>query len=565
MGFIYNESILNEHSGGWFIMTNYGVIVKPEEVWGMSLGEVCSRTAAKVPDKTAIFEASRSCTYKELDDLANSLAAGLLSIGVKKGDRVGIILQNTIETIISYVALTKMGAVTIGLNPRYRENELRFMLEYSGLSTVITMNSNGDYNYIQLLKMLQKDLPALNILIAMDPTDYPDIFVFEDLIKNHMNESCDFPVINAKTDLITLMYTSGTTGIPKGAMATHYQLIRNTTQFIDRLDITADDVILTQLPWFHAFANIACINLSIITGATMVIQDPFDPAETLKMIEKYRCTIHHGTAAMFLMELNYKDFKKYDLSSLRAGVAAGEACSTDLLLKIKKEMNLNVISTWGMTELSGGGCSTRLTDPVELKTNTVGLPSKDCKVKICNENGNELPTGEVGELWFWGWLVTPGYWKNEEETKKQITDDGWLKTGDMFRMLENGYLQYVGRSKEMVNRGGYNVYPRELEDLLSKHPKVGSVVIVGTPNEILGELICACVIPKNSDNPPDIMELREYCKDKIADYKMPDELCIMEDFPKTPSGKIRKFGDRGIRDMALMLARQNYRTYHRVP
>lgn len=546
-------------------MTNYGVIVNPENVWEMSLGAICAQTAAIIPNKIAIHDSERSCTYQELNDLSDALALGLASIGVSKGDRVGIILQNSIETIASYLAVTKLGAVMIGINPRYRENELRFMLESSRLSTVITMNHLDNYDFISLLTGLLKNIPSLCNVIAMEPTEHSDIYLFEDLVEANRGKEYNIPFIDAKNDLITLMYTSGTTGVPKGATATHYQLVRNSTQFIERLDITADDIILIQLPWFHMFANIACINLSIITGATMVIQDPFDPGETLKIIEKFKCTIHHGTAAMFMMELNHKDFHKYDLSSLRAGVAAGEACSTELLLRIKKEMNLNVISTWGMTELSGGGCSTILTDSDDLKTQTVGLPSRDCKVKICDGNGNELPIGEVGELWFWGWLVTPGYWDNEAETKKQITPDGWLKTGDLFRILENGYVQYIGRSKEMVNRGGYNVYPRELEDILLTHPKINNVVIVGTPNAVLGELICACVIPDDMDNAPDIIELRDYCKNKIADYKMPDELSIMEDFPKTASGKLRKFGEKGIRDLAINQRRQNYRTYNKIP
>jgi acyl-CoA synthetase (AMP-forming)/AMP-acid ligase II len=544
-------------------MTNYGVIVDPEDVWEMSLGDICARTAAKVPDKTAIIEPNRTCTYKELNDMADALAAGLVSIGVKKGDRVGIILQNSIEAIAAYVGVAKAGAVTVGINPRYREHELRLLLEDSGLSTVITMNRLDDYDYIFLLKGLQKHIPSLRNFVAMEPTEHSDIFIYRDLIEAHRADKYNHPVIDTKKDLITLMYTSGTTGVPKGAMATHYQLIRNSSQFIERLDVTADDVILAQLPWFHAFAKVACLNLSIITGATMVIQDPYNPVETLKMIEKYKCTIHHGTPAMFLMELNNKDFNKYDLSSLRAGVAAGAAFSLNLLLRIKKEMNLNVISAWGMTELSGGGCSTKLSDPDELKTQTVGLPSKDCKVKVCDSNGQELPIGEVGELWFWGWLVTPSYWNNEAETKQQITADGWLKTGDLCRILENGYVQYVGRLKEMINRGGYNVYPRELEDILLKHPKVHLVAVVGIPNEILGELICACVIPKDKNNPPDIIELREYCKDKIADYKLPDELCIMDDFPRTASGKIKKFGDNGIRNKAINQYRQNYRSYNK--
>lgn len=542
-------------------MTKHGVIVKPEDVWEIGFGAICARTAAKIPDKIAIIEPNRTCTYKELNDMADAFAAGLVSIGVKKGDRVGIILQASIEAIAAYVGVAKAGAVVLGINPRYREEELRFLLGNSELSTMITMNRLGDFDYISLLKGLQKEIPSLRNMIAMEPTEHSDIFIYRDLVEGHRADKYNHPVIDPKKDLLILMYTSGTTGVPKGATSTHYQLIRNATQFIERLDVTADDVSLAQLPWFHAFAIILCINLTIITGSTMALQDPYNPVETLKVIEKNKCTLHHGTPAMFLMELNHKDFKKYDLSSLRAGVAAGAACSTDLLLRIKKEMNLNIISAWGMTETSGGGCSTMLSDSDELKTQTVGFPSKDCKVKVCDSNGQELPIGEVGELWLWGWLVTPGYWNNEEETKKQITPDGWMKTGDQCRILENGYVQFVGRLKEMINRGGYKVYPNEIEGLLLKHPKVHEVAVVGIPNEILGELICACVIPIDKNNPPNIIELREHCKDKIADYKLPDEICIMDDFPRTSSGKFRKFGDAGVRDVALSQDRQNYRSY----
>ena len=487
-------------------MSPYGVIVNPEDVWEMSLGDVCAWTASKVPDKTAIIDQDRTCTFKELNDMSDAFAAGLLSIGVQKGDRVGIMLQNSIETIVAYVGVAKAGAVTVPINPRYREHELRFLIENSGLSTMITMNRSHDFDFISLFQELQKVIPSLRNIVAMEPGQQSGIYVFNDLVEANKTDKYNFPTIDTKNDNIILMYTSGTTGVPKGAQSTHYQLVRNSSQFIERLEVTADDVILTQLPWFHAFALVTCINLSIITGATMVIQDPYDPGETLKMIEKYKCTIHHGTPAMFLMEMNHKDFNKYDLSSLRTGVASGAAFSHDLLRMIRNKMNLNIISAWGMTELSGGGCSTKLSDPDELKVQTVGFPSRDCKVKICDSNGNELPIGEVGELWFWGWLVTKGYWNNEAETKKQITEDGWLKTGDMCRLLENGYVQYIGRSKEMINRGGYKVFPRELEDMLINHPKVDKVAVVGVPNEVLDDLICAWVIPKDKQNPPEIFE-----------------------------------------------------------
>lgn len=543
-------------------MINYGKITKEQDVLDKNMAEVIARTAELVPEKAAIIEKDRVCTFRELKARADALATGLYSLGIRKGDHVAIILPNSIEAIIAYLGASKLGAVILGINPLYRKQEVRFMLENSGASAVVTLNQSGNFNFITLLNELQKDLSQLRFIISMERTEGLGCILFNDLIDLHWGKKFPATGLNVREDLIMLLYTSGTTGVPKGAMITHYQAIRNASLFIELLDLTADDVMLAQLPWFHVFSFTVCINLALIAGATIVIQAPYNPVETLRAIEQNKITIHNGTPAMFIMEMNNKDFNKFDLSSLRTGVAAGAAFAPTLLTRINDEMGLNITSAFGMSELCGVATSCKLTDSKELRAETVGTPISECKVKTCSNNGQDIPIGEVGELWYWGWTVTKGYWNNEKETKRQITEDGWLKTGDMARILENGYVQIIGRKKELINRGGYKVYPNELEELLIKNPKIAEVAVVGVPNEILGELICVCVIPKDKNNTPKISELREFCKNKIAVYKLPDELCLMDNFPRTASGKIRKFGERGIRDLAtLNQNRDNYRNH----
>lgn len=534
-------------------MGYYGSITTSQVILGKSLGEIVGQVASIVPGKIAIKENNRSCTYDELNTRAEALAAGLAHLGVRKGDCVAILLPNSIETIIAYLGVAKAGAVTMGLNYRYREKEIRFMLENSGARAIITINQSDDYNFISVIKDIQKDIKQLQHIITIKPNEGSQngIITMGDLIEKHMGEKCPDPGLNTSEDLIILLYTSGTTGVPKGAMTTHYQAMKNASLGRDILNVTADDVVLSQLPWFHSLAYTVCLNMSLVSGACLVIQEPYSPVETLKAIEEGRVTIHNGTPAMFIMEMDHRDFKKYDLSSLRSGVAAGAAFSPHLLSRINEEMGFNVTSMFGMTETCGIATTCQLNDSAELKTQTVGKPIPGCRVKICNSDGLEVPIGEVGELWYWGWNVTKGYWNNDVETKKQLTEDGWLKTGDQCRILENGYVQYISRLKELINKGGYKIYPNELEGILLKHPKITEVAVVGMPNKILGELVCACVIPKDKNNIPDITELREYCKDIIADYKMPDELCIMDDFPRTASGKIRKFGEGGLVEVAL--------------
>lgn len=543
-------------------MEKYGNITKEQDVVDKNMAEVIARTAEIVPEKIAIKENDRICTYRELKERTDALAAGLDSLGIRKGDRVAIILPNSIEAITAYLGISKLGAVIVGINPLYREQEVRFMLKDSGAAAVITLNQSGDFNFIALLKDLQKDLPQLRHIIALERAEGSGCILFSDLIESNLGKMFSAPRLNVREDLVMLLYTSGTTGVPKGVMITHYQAIRNASIFIDLLDLTADDVVLAQLPWFHAFAFTVCLNLALISGATIVIQAPYNPVETLRAIEQNKITIHHGTPTMFIMEMNNKDFTKFDLSSLRTGVAAGAAFGPALLTRINNEMGLNITSAFGMSELCGVATSCLLTDSKELRAETVGAPIAKCKAKTCDNDGKEVPIGEIGELWFWGWTVTKGYWNNEKETKNQITEDGWLKTGDMARILENGYVQIMGRTKELINRGGYKVYPNELEELLIKHPKIAEVAVVGVPNETLGELICVCAIPKEKNMPPEIRELREFCTGKFAEYKLPDELCIMDDFPRTVSGKFRKFGDRGIRDLAISdPKRVNYRNH----
>lgn len=527
-----------------------------------SLGELIDGVTERSPDKIALIENERICTYASLSDQSSSLARGLSAIGVKKGDRVAVLMPNTIETMVVYLGIIKLGALLVGINVRYRDKEIKFMLGDSGASTIITIRDHDGYDFVSTLEKLRSNLPGLKNIVVAGSAERSDLLTLDELkTRGGAGKYTYDSSIDPCKDLLELSYTSGTTGVPKGTMITHYQAARNSLHGIELLDISPDDVVLAQLPWYHTFAFTVCLNASFLSGATMVIQDPYNPLATLNVIEKHGVTVHNGTPAMFLMEMNHKDFKKFDISSLRVGVAAGASFSAHLLDRINQEMGFMMTSMWGMTETSGIGSHCSLSDTIEMKTETVGLPISDCEVKICDVSGKEVPVGSDGELWFRGWTATRGYWNNDAETRNQITEDGWLKTGDVARILENNYIQIIGRIKELTNRGGYKVYPAEVEELLIKHPKIAEVAIVGIPNEILGELICACVILLDHNDPLSIAELREFCKDKIADYKLPDELSIMETFPRLASGKIKKLGEGGLKEMARAdNKRQNIQT-----
>ena len=357
--------------------------------------------------------------------------------------------------------------------------------------------------------------------------------------------------IDPAQDLAMLLYTSGTTGKPKGAMITHFASVRAGWEYSLGVNASSEDIFIGFLPMSHSYGCGAILIQPILLQATVVLMDKFEVEKTFQLIEQEKVTLQLGAPPHYIMELNHEKRTDYDLSSLRAGMIAGMIAPEGLIRQVEKEMEVYLTSFWGASEVGPGlGTMCPYPSPLEIREKYIGLPVADTRMRVVDpETRRELEDGEIGELTLTGWHVMQGYWKNPAETQNQIID-GWLHMGDLASKEQNGYMKIHGRIKDLINRGGYNIYPYELECMLVEHPKIEQVCIVATPNPVLGESVCACVIPRPGERVT-LEEIREVMKDQIAPHKLPDELCIMEDFPKLSGGvKIKKFGQGGLAELA---------------
>jgi fatty-acyl-CoA synthase len=348
-----------------------------------------------------------------------------------------------------------------------------------------------------------------------------------------------------------LLYTSGTTGQPKGAMITHYAAVRAGWEYSFGIQASSEDIFIGFLPMSHSYGCGSILIQPILLQATVVLMDKFEVEKAFQIIEQQKITLQLAAATHYILELNHKNRSKYDLRSLRAGLIAGMIAPEGLITRVEKEMGVYLTSFWGASEVGPGlGTICPYPSTLEIREKYIGQPVADTRIRIVEPvTDKELDNGEIGELTTKGWHVMQGYWKNPDETRNQIID-GWLHTGDLASMDENGFIKIYGRSKDLINRGGYKIYPYELECMLVDHPKIEQVCIVATPNPVLGESICACVIPRQ-DQTVTLAEIRKIMKDQIAPHKLPDELCIMEDFPKLSGGiKVKKFGSGGLAELA---------------
>ncbi|WP_326571841.1 AMP-binding protein [Actinacidiphila glaucinigra] len=509
---------------------------------GDTIGRNLDRAVAAWPDRDALVDvpSGRRWTYAQFGAAVDDVARGLLAKGVGKGDRVGIWAVNCPEWVLVQYATARIGAIMVNINPAYRVHELAFVLDQAGIEVLVASTVFKSSDYRAMVEQVRGECRSLTEVVYIgDPTW--DTLVeaganvpYEQLAERGAELSCDDPV--------NIQYTSGTTGFPKGATLSHHNILNNGYFVGELVGYTEQDRVCLPVPFYHCFGMVMGNLGATSHGACIVIPAPgFDPAATLRAVEQERCTSLYGVPTMFIAELNLPDFASYDLSSLRTGIMAGSPCPVEVMKRVVAEMHMAEVSIcYGMTETSPVSTQTRRDDDLERRTGTVGRVLPHVEVKVVGPDGVTVPRGTTGELCTRGYSVMLGYWDEPERTAEAIDAGRWMHTGDLAVMREDGYLQIVGRIKDMIIRGGENVYPREIEEFLYAHPKIADVQVVGVPDERYGEEILACVILKDPASALTVEELGEFCRGRLAHYKVPRHLRLMDAFPMTVSGKVRK-------------------------
>lgn len=522
-----------------------------EKLDNMTTGQILEEGARAVPDKTAIVDGVQRTTYRALNEMTDALAAGFAEIGFQKGDRVGIYMKSSLEFVMAFYALQKLGVIVAWVNAMYRKAEAQFILGDSEAKGVVICPEWGGYDYLEAMQSAKEDLPHLESIIVVGEGEGEGVHSFSDLLEQGKKRAFTPPAIDPHEDLSMLLYTSGTTGKPKGAMICHRAAVRGAYEYGRGIEAGAEDIFIVVLPMSHSYGCGALLVQPLLLQSTAVIMDRFEPEAAFELIEKEKVTLQLAAPAHYILELGHKKRTHYDLSSLRAGLIAGQIAPEGLITRVEKEMGVYLTSFWGASEV-GPGLSIMCppNTPLEMREKYIGRPIPGMQVRVVDPvSQQEVPDGERGELTMRGWAMMKGYWKNPEETQKQIID-GWLFMGDIVSKEEDGFFRIYGRTKDLINRGGYKIYPSELEAEILDHPAIEQVCVVATPNPVLGENICACVIPAKGKTVT-LDGLKAFLKDKIAPHKMPNELCIMEDFPRlSGSIKINKFGKGGLAEIA---------------
>ena len=509
---------------------------------GRSVADVLRPWADEHRDRTFLISGDRRLTYGQVDQQAGALAAALHELGVGPGDRIALDLPNWPEFIISMFAVARLGAVMVPLNPRYTVPELQYMLRHSEATVVVSAENFGGVDYLQLFEGLLATLPDLQYVVTVGEEDlwYDDrIYQFEDLVSSGEGRARPSVTVNPSEDVFAVLYTSGTTGKPKGVQLTHAALLAAADSTVDAIALNADDVVFGIATVFHVFGLGPGILGTALAGASLVLQEQFDPAEALELIERHRVTVHYGVPTVYVTEIREAERSRRDLSSLRTGVVAGAPISDDLVRRIRQEFCPNLCVAYSLTETASAVAMTRPDDPLEKQYFTVGRPFPGTELRTLDLDGTVLPEESLGELAVRGPSVMLGYYRQPGETASAFDADGFFMTGDLGMIDEEGYVHIVGRRKELIIRGGFNVYPREVEDRLQAHPAVLSAVVVGLPDDVLGERVCACIMPVEGAIVTG-HEIKEWCRGALADYKVPDLVRFFDAFPLTGSGKIRR-------------------------
>ncbi len=532
-------------------MGRLGVITTYKDVEHLAVGEALERSAAVVPQKVCISFKQNRLTYKKLNEESTALAASLQGIGLTKGDRVGIYMSNCPELYIAFYALQKIGAIVAWINAAYKTHELTFILNNSQARAVFVQKGENGSDNFGLVQKLRTQMPHLSLVISIGGGEGEGVFSFDDMLSRGKKKRLTKPSINIQQDLSMLIYTSGTTGVPKGSMITHFQVIRGAYSYVDGVKATADDIFAGILPLTHSYGCGSTLVQPVLIQASVSLLEAFTAEDAFKLIESEKATLQHGAPAHYILEMNHPNKDRYDLCGLRAGYLAGQICPEEVI-QWGADRNIYLTSFWGNSEIGpGAGTMCPYGTPLDLRKKTVGKAIPGTEAKAINpDTGNEVVTGEIGELMVRGPHVLKGYWQNPDETNKQLEKDGWLHTGDLVTIDEDGFITIYGRGKDLINRGGLKIYPSEIESLILQHPDIAQACIVGTPNPVLGESICACIIPRG-DAKISLKKIREFLKDKVARHKLPDELLIVSDFPKVAGGvKIKKYGAGGVQELA---------------
>jgi fatty-acyl-CoA synthase len=514
-----------------------------------TIGEALERAVQRWPDQDALVDvvAGRRWTYREFVADVRRLAAGLYAAGLRKGDRVGIWSPNRWEWPVVQFATAEIGVILVTINPAYRTHELSYVLKQAGVRWVLAADQFKDSDYGAMLTAVADACPDLERAVLFGSPDFTGLFDHEPQAAEKLNPS----------DAINIQYTSGTTGSPKGATLSHTNILNNGYLVGELIDYTEHDRVCIPVPFYHCFGMVMG-NLGCIThGSAMVIPAPgFDPAATLAAVAAESCTSLYGVPTMFIAELALDDFDSYDLSSLRTGIMAGSPCPEQIMRQVVDRMGMAEVSIcYGMTETSPVSTQTRVDDPIALRVGTVGRVGPHLEIKIVDpESGDTVGRGEIGELCTRGYSVMLGYWDLPEKTAEVLDADGWMHTGDLAQMDEQGYVQITGRSKDMVIRGGENIYPREIEEFLYSHPDIQDAQVIGVPDDKYGEELMAWIILRDGAEILTAEHIKAFAADRLARQKIPRYVHVIDAFPMTVTGKVRKVE---LRQMAIELLSSN--------
>jgi len=538
-----------------------------DDLLKITIGDLLDRQARRFGDRDALVHVEHDVryTYAEFRDQCNRVAKGMLALGIQKGEHVGIWATNYPEWVVAQFATAKIGAVLVTINPSYRTHELEYLLKQSDVSTLLLIERFKTSDYVGMINELIPELrgsepgrlasgkfPMLKRVIFIGQTPQAGMVGWNDLAQlgaavgdgrlAERQAACD------PDDVINIQYTSGTTGFPKGAQLTHFNIVADASYIAECMKFSEHDRLCIPVPFYHCFGCVLGTLCCVTRGAAMIIPaSSFDPAKTLAAVEQERCTGLHGVPTMFIAELQHPEFARFSFPALRTGIMAGSPCPIEVMKQVVERMGAREITiAYGQTEASPVITQTRTDDPIELRVSTVGRALPNVEVKIVDpETGAEVPRGQQGELCTRGFIVMKGYYNLPEATAKAIDQDGWLHTGDLATMDERGYCKITGRLKDMIIRGGENIYPREIEEFLYTHPKVADVQVVGVPDLKYGEEVMAWVKLKEGETAT-ADEIREFCRGKIAHYKVPRFVKFVNDFPMTVTGKIQKYKMREV-------------------
>jgi len=534
---------------------------------GNTIGEMFDEIAEKYPDNDAIvsLHQGKRYTYRELQNELNRAAKGFIALGLKKGDRLAIWATNISEWIITQFATAKAGIIMVNINPAYRTHELEYALRQSETQALLLMDRFKSSDYVKMFyevcpeaknsnlgQIHSEKLPFLRTAVLIRGKNKPGMWSWEEVLR--MGEQVPDEILEDREasldfdDPINIQYTSGTTGFPKGVVLTHHNILNNGYFIGECMKFTDQDRLCIPVPFYHCFGMVLS-NLACMThGATMVLPaEHFDPVSTMSAIEKERCTAVHGVPTMFIAELEHPDFQKFDFSSLRTGIMAGSPCPIEFMKKVSTLMNMReVVITYGQTEASPGITMSSTNDSLDLRVSTIGRPMPHTEMKIVEpKTGKMVSRNETGEICARGYMIMRGYYNNPVATDQTVDEEGWLHTGDLGTLDDDDYCKITGRLKDMVIRGGENIYPREIEEFLYTHPLISDVQVIGVPDKKYGEELMAWIkLKTGTSSTPE--EIKAFCEGKIARFKIPKYIKFVDEFPMTVSGKIQKYKMRDI-------------------